>query len=90
MDIEFYFGFDDPYFFSKTVTTKQEQTKGYSVPTLEDLRTDVIKLLVAEHDFTFEEAEESVNESVEEKPDFWNENADANDLAKSLASDDDE
>lgn len=89
LEIDFYFGYDSPYFYTQALNTSQQQTKGYKVD-LNDLRNNVLSILVAKHDFTFEEAEESVNESVENKPDFWNENADANDLAKMLASDDDE
>lgn len=55
---------------------------------LEDLKSAVIKLLVLEHDFLQAEAEETVDDSVEVKPDFWNENAIPEDLANLLASDD--
>lgn len=53
------------------------------------LKGEVTTRLVTHHDFTIDEAEEKVNESFEARPDFWHENADAKDLAKSLADDDD-
>jgi hypothetical protein len=54
------------------------------------LKGKVTTLLVTEHDFTIDESEELVEESFEEHPEFWTENADAKDLAKSLASDGDD
>lgn len=56
---------------------------------LEDLKTAVTNKLVTEHEFLIEEAETVVEGSMDENPDMWNENADANDLANYLASDDD-
>jgi hypothetical protein len=57
---------------------------------VEDLKTDVTKLLVTDHDLTIEEAEEKITESIRTNPDWWNENAYAKNLANSLASDDDD
>lgn len=54
------------------------------------LKGEVTTLLVTQHDFTMDEAEEAVNESFADKPDLWNENAEARDLANFLASEDDE
>ena len=65
----------------------EEQENMFDVLVLND---DVVKLLMSEYDFLLEDAEEAVDESVKTKPDYWNENASAEDLAKSLATDDDE
>lgn len=54
------------------------------------LKGEVTTLLVTHHDFTIDEAEEAVNASFDEREDLWHENAEAKDLAKFLASDDDE
>jgi hypothetical protein len=54
------------------------------------LRDEVVKILMSNHDFLVNDAEEAVQESVSKNPDFWNENADANDLANVLAEDDDD
>lgn len=56
----------------------------------QELKTAVTNKLVTEHDFVIEEAEETVEESVSDKPDMWNENADVDSLAKFLASDDED
>lgn len=64
------------------------QTREYLI--VEDLKADVVKILVAEYDLLLEEAEEKVNESFANNPDIWNENAEAKDLAEFLASDDDD
>lgn len=57
------------------------------VETLESLKDSVVKLLVAEYEFTIDDAEEAVETSVEKHEPMWNENAEAKDLAKFLASD---
>lgn len=51
------------------------------------LKDDVIKLLVTTYSFEMDEAEETVENSMSNSPDIWNENAEAEDLAKFLASD---
>jgi hypothetical protein len=53
----------------------------------QELKDAVVKLLVTEHEFLIEDAEEAVAESFSTKPELWNENADAKDLANFLASD---
>jgi hypothetical protein len=62
------------------------------VPTfnIEELQESVSKVLIASYDFTIEDAEEAVTDSVADNPDMWNENADAESLAKYLASDGDD
>jgi hypothetical protein len=57
---------------------------------LEALKNKVVELLVSEHDMLIEEAESAVEESSSEKKSLWHENAEASDLAKLLASDDDD
>lgn len=54
---------------------------------IEELKTKVQNLLVSTYDFSIDDAEESVNDSLKEHDDMWNENADPNELAKFLASD---
>ncbi|MFY3742203.1 MAG: hypothetical protein HMLIMOIP_002667 [Candidatus Nitrosomirales archaeon] len=51
------------------------------------LKGRVTTLLVSEHEFLIEDAEEAVKESFASRPELWGENADPNDLAKFLASD---
>jgi len=60
------------------------------VEPLETMKSEVVKLLVSNYDFTLEEAEESVEDSVKENDEIWNENASAEDLAKYVASDGDD
>jgi hypothetical protein len=57
---------------------------------IEELQESVSKVLIASYDFTIEDAEEAVTDSVADNPDMWNENADAESLAKYLASDGDD
>lgn len=54
---------------------------------LQDLKETVIKLLVSDFEFLMEEAETAVEESSSEDPAIWSENADPEDLANFLASD---
>lgn len=54
---------------------------------LETLKDSVTKILINDYDMLIEEAEEKVQESVSSDPDMWNENAEASDLARYLASD---
>lgn len=55
---------------------------------LDTLKEEVSKLLILDHDFGIEEAEEAVRDSIADHPNFWSENADPKDLANLLASDD--
>jgi predicted RNA polymerase sigma factor len=57
---------------------------------LEVLKKEVVSTLVSYHEFTFEEAEEAVGESVKDNEEIWNENAIPKDLATYLASDENE
>lgn len=54
------------------------------------LKGEVTTLLITRHDFTVDEAEDAVTNSFRTNPDGWNENAEAKDLAKDLASGDDD
>ncbi len=54
---------------------------------MNDLKAEVGKILIANYDFQMDDAEETVNSSFETSPEMWNENAVAEDLAKFLASD---
>ncbi len=54
----------------------------------EQMKQKVTEILVAEYDLLIEEAETVVEESATNKPELWF--ADPNDLAKFLASDDDD
>lgn len=58
--------------------------------TQDELKESVIKILVAEYDFTNDDAEETITESISDHPDFWNENAMPESLAKALAENDDD
>lgn len=55
---------------------------------MQELKDAVVKLLVSNYDFLLEDAEISVDESVSDNPDMWTEKAEAEELAKYLASDD--
>lgn len=57
---------------------------------LTELKTNVIKSLMDEFEFTLDEANDAVEESLKKHPSIWNENSDAADLANSLADDEDE
>jgi hypothetical protein len=82
------FEYGDPYInWNEENDYKEEQVSMWS---LEDLKSDVVKLLISEHDFLSEEAESAVEESLSQNEDAWNENAEAKDLAKFLASDGDD
>jgi hypothetical protein len=54
---------------------------------LETMKDEVVKLLMADHDMSIEDAEELVEDSVSDSGNLWNENAEARDLANFLASD---
>lgn len=53
---------------------------------LEELKAAVNKLLLSQHDFEPEDAEEMIEQSAVESPHIWNENAIPEDLANFLAS----
>lgn len=57
---------------------------------LNNLKDTVTKILVTRYDFTVDEADDVVNDSVVAKPELWHHNSDPADLAKYLAEDDDE
>jgi len=57
---------------------------------LEALKDEVTKLLMTKHDFSIEDAETKVQGSLYDSANMWNDNADANQLADFLASDDDD
>lgn len=57
---------------------------------LEELKAAVNKLLLNQHDFEPDEAEETIEQSVAESPHIWNENAIPEDLANFLASGEDD
>jgi hypothetical protein len=82
----------DPYIEWEETNSTQEEvpTEEYEVFDVQELCNDVVKILVAEHEFLLDDAEQAVEESVKAKPDIWNENADAKDLANFLASDGDD
>lgn len=55
---------------------------------LQELKDAVVKVLMMDHDFLMEEAEQKVDEhSRSSESEMWNENADASQLAEYLASD---
>jgi len=66
----------------------EEHSKMENVEELVTLKDEVVKLLMSNHDFSIEEAEEAVKDSTTSHPDMWNENADAGNLADFLASED--
>jgi hypothetical protein len=57
---------------------------------IEDLQESVVKVLMSNHDFTVDEAEEAVKDSVSNSRHLWHENSDTEQLATLLASDDDD
>lgn len=63
----------------------EEKENMFDVSVLKD---DVVKILMTRHSFLVDDAEEAVKESFEKNPDMWSENADADQLANYLASDD--
>lgn len=71
--------------FNEIVEERLEE-KRMSDVAIKRLEDAVIKLLVSNHDFDLDEAEEKVETSVVENEDMWNENAVPEDLAKYLAS----
>lgn len=56
--------------------------------TQEHLEEEVTNLLITKHDYTIEEAEAAIQESVKVDPDKWHENSDSAELASYLASND--
>jgi len=56
---------------------------------LQEIKDAVVKLLVTEHDMLLEEAESAVEESITSEVGMWNVNAEAENIAKYLASDED-
>lgn len=65
-------------------------SRGVGLMDLEELQETVIKLLQTEYDVDVDEAEDLVRESVGSRPELWHENSDPSDLAKFLASDDED
>lgn len=55
---------------------------------LEQIKSEVIKILISDFDFLGEEANEAVEESVRLQGDKWHENSDPKALAEYLASED--
>jgi hypothetical protein len=67
--------------------SREELPTEEEMPSIDELKETVMKLLQTEFDFTVDDAEEAVTDSVADNPEMWNENADADSLAKFLASD---
>lgn len=57
---------------------------------LAELKAEIVKLLVTKYDCSTDEAERLVEESPKSNPELWHENSVAEDLAKHLASDDED
>jgi hypothetical protein len=57
--------------------------------TIEELKSATAIALMTDHGFTLNEAEETVDGSVKDNEEIWNENASPEDLAEFLASEDD-
>ena len=57
---------------------------------MEELKESVVKILISKYDFLPEDAASTVDESVRKNSEMWNENADENQLAEFLASDEDD
>ncbi len=81
-------GLEEPLIFNRLIAEFNEARGEKSVFDASALKSEVTGLLVSRHDFTMEEAEETVNEDFEKDASTWNENASADDLANYLASDD--
>ncbi len=64
----------------------KEETK-MSAP--EQLVDEVTKILMRDHSFTPEDAEEAISNAYDDDPEMWNDNANPEDLAKYVASDGD-
>jgi hypothetical protein len=54
------------------------------------LQDEVAALLISKHDFLPDEATLAIEEAVRHNPDHWTENADPEDLASFLASEEDD
>lgn len=74
---------------ARDINEIEESLKGSEMDT-QDLRDEVFKILITEHDFSNDDAEEAINDSMKTKPEFWNENADPRDLANALAEEEDD
>ena len=57
---------------------------------VEELKSEVSKVLVSTYDMSMEEATEIVEEAYLDDPENWHENADSKRLAAVLAEDDDD
>jgi hypothetical protein len=54
---------------------------------MSELRTAVVTALMSTYDFTIDDAEETVAKSVVQDEEIWHDGADASEIAKFLASD---
>jgi hypothetical protein len=80
MDIMYY---GDPYIeWQEEISSREEYE--VSIMTVDELKTEVSKILVVEYDFLENVADSTVEEAVKEEPGMWNENADPKDLAAYL------
>lgn len=79
----------DPYInWNKENSARENPATGENeVPSIEDLKSEVVKLLVSNYDFSIDEAEAEIESS---DADLWHENVDVNEMAKLLASDGDD
>ncbi len=66
--------------------TETETVMDMHVETLETFKNEIVKILVAEHDFSMDDAEETVEESVIKHADMWHAQMDAKSMAEFLAS----
>lgn len=87
------FNYGDPYIewneenSAKEVYEENETGEVLRMSNLDVLKETVVKLLITTHDFSEDEAESSVEESCSNEPGMWSVNAEAEEIAKYLASD---
>lgn len=57
---------------------------------MRELKDAVVKILVAEYEFLLDDAENAVDDSLRDDSQMWTENAEPKDLAKYLATEEDD
>lgn len=82
------FDYGDPYIEMNEAISAIDE--GETVDSIDALKDEVIKFLITVHNFLDDEASEKVEESVSDEPGMWSVNAEAEEIAKYLASDGDD
>ncbi len=80
------YDYGDPFVAWQEEDASREEYEGDEM-NVEDIKTEVVKILITKYDFLENVAESTVEDHVRDNPSDWHENSDAEQLAEFLAED---